>query len=229
MIWICTASPYFQRRTHPHRTSFISGDKRRQEDWQSSASGRSRTQRPHLAAPHGPRAEPTPGAENHAEAGAGGVRAAGLPGRARPAKGFLPVRRPNGERGGSLGELHAHLRSPRASRRRGALPHQPSAQRRPRSPTLRGPDPAHAQPLCWRGRGPGGGGRGAGGAGTLRRPGDGRGLPTCEVRPCSSSSWPLRTRRSFSMALLPGRSGAHSPARRPLAHSEETGTGDSSR
>lgn len=33
---------------------------------------------------------------------------------------------------------------------------------------------------------------------------------TCEVRPCSSSSWPLRTRRSFSMALLLGAAAATS-------------------
>lgn len=34
---------------------------------------------------------------------------------------------------------------------------------------------------------------------------------TCAVRPCSSSSWPLRTRRSLSMALLPA------PLAAPLA------------
>lgn len=37
-----------------------------------------------------------------------------------------------------------------------------------------------------------------------------RGHATCEVRPCSSSSWPLRTRRNFSMALVTGRSRGHS-------------------
>lgn len=38
-----------------------------------------------------------------------------------------------------------------------------------------------------------------------------RGHATCEVRPCSSSSWPLRTRRSFSMAPVAGRTRGHSP------------------
>lgn len=40
---------------------------------------------------------------------------------------------------------------------------------------------------------------------------------TCAVRPCSSSSWPLRTRRSFSMALLRRRpGGSRLPAPRAL-------------